>query len=415
MSLKQGDTVTLDNFTKLVANDEQRLQSMGLFTNVKCNVVDWHEDRVSIKVNVVENWYIFPYVIFELADRNFNVWRKEFNCSFDRVNYGLGGVHINLTGHKDKLRLKWQSGFTKKYDIFYEFPYIYKGWGASTNYLYAESKQVGYLPSNNLLKFYKDKSDKVIFSQHLAHITFHKRASAYLNHQFRVEYNDIKIDDAISSNLNPRYLGDGRSRLKFVQLDYLLDWNRTIYPLYPTGGYQMIFNLRKDGLGKDLNNLWASLDVSYHTPISTRWILSNRIKTKIHLLDQAIPYYLYKGVGYNDDILSGYQLQVLEGRNFFLNNNSLKYKLFDLNLISKFKLPKAMNSINLKAFARITVDYAYVYDPDYRELNPLNNSHQLGYSVGLDLVILNNLDLSADYSIRKDGISGFFFGGGVNF
>lgn len=417
MSIKKGDTIPLVDFNKMLAGDERRLQSMGLFTDVKCNIINWQNDHASIDIRVLENWYLYPYVIFELADRNFNVWREEFDYSLERVNYGVAVTHINFTGNKDKLKLKWQAGFTRKYEIFYEFPYIYRGWGLSTNYLYSENKQIGYLPDNNYLKFYKSLDDRIIFSQHRANITLHKRANAYLNHQIRVEYLNLKVDDVIGKELNPEYFGDSRTNLRFMQFDYLLRWDRTVYPLYPMGGYKLVLNVRKDGIGGNngVNNLLATLDLSHHLPMGKRFILSNRVKTKLHLLDQPIPYYMYSGIGYGDDILSGFQLRVLDGRNYILNKNAIRCRLIDHTLVSTLKLPKAVKTINVKAYLRFNLDYGYVYDPVYRETNTLNNKHKIGYGPGIDVILLNNLTLTADYSITIDGQKGLFFGGGVNF
>ncbi|MBK8518957.1 MAG: hypothetical protein IPL55_22540 [Saprospiraceae bacterium] len=110
-----GDTISLQMLSGKLISNEKRLQSIGIFTAAKINVKNWKTDVniCNIDITVQENWYLYPYIIFELADRNFNVWRKEQNYSFDRVNYGLALNHINLTGNKDKLKIKIQRGFTK--------------------------------------------------------------------------------------------------------------------------------------------------------------------------------------------------------------------------------------------------------------------------------------------------------------
>ena len=78
--------------------------------------------EIGLSLEVKESWYIYPAPIFELADRSFNVWWKEMNCDFDRVNYGIRIDHLNLTGRKDKFKIKFQQGYTRKYELEYNFP-----------------------------------------------------------------------------------------------------------------------------------------------------------------------------------------------------------------------------------------------------------------------------------------------------
>jgi len=88
----------------------------ALFTGVRFNISNWDTENktADIAIDFQENWYIYPGIIFELADRNFNVWWTEQNRDFDRVNYGVNVDHINVTGRKDKLRIKLQHGYTKE-------------------------------------------------------------------------------------------------------------------------------------------------------------------------------------------------------------------------------------------------------------------------------------------------------------
>src|SRR5690606_4078534 len=137
--------------------NERRLKSIGLFNDVNVNIKNWNMDysHCDIEISVIENWFIYPYLIFELADRNFNVWRKEFNYSLRRVNYGIAGNHINLSGNKDKLKLKIQGGYIRKLEIFYEYPYLWKNWGLTGNVLYAENREIPYISKENKPVFFK--------------------------------------------------------------------------------------------------------------------------------------------------------------------------------------------------------------------------------------------------------------------
>ena len=62
------------------------------------------------------------------------------NCDFDRVNYGIRIDHLNLTGRKDKFKIKFQQGYTRKYELEYNFPYPKGTWGVGAVISYAENK-----------------------------------------------------------------------------------------------------------------------------------------------------------------------------------------------------------------------------------------------------------------------------------
>ena len=104
-----------DDLKETEKYNEKRLLSLGLFNEVsvsfKPSVGDNHVNALII---VNENWYIYPSPIFELADRNFNLWWYELNRDLKRVNYGLRAEHINLSGNRDKLSLTFQVGYTRK-------------------------------------------------------------------------------------------------------------------------------------------------------------------------------------------------------------------------------------------------------------------------------------------------------------
>ena len=51
------------------------------------------ENKINFTIDLVERWYIWPYPILEISERNFNVWWDDFQSSnyqdFSRFNYGV--------------------------------------------------------------------------------------------------------------------------------------------------------------------------------------------------------------------------------------------------------------------------------------------------------------------------------------
>lgn len=419
IDFNSGDTIGLDQLAGRMSKNEKRLQSIGLFTVAKINVKNWNTDLAvcDIEIMVQENWYIYPYIIFELADRNFNVWRKEQNYSFKRVNYGVALDHINLTGRKDKLKLKLQRGYQHKYEITYDFPYIKKRWGLSTNILYSENREIAYKSFNNKPQFFKSPSENKLFFQHRASLSLLNRSSATLNQSLRLEYLSAKVDTIISSDLNKNYFGNGKSSLKYFMIDYFAKFDNTLYPLYPMAGYRLEFNARKEGLGgfNDVDNTWISISVERHTPIIHSLIFSNKIKIKVNLQNNPLPYFLNNAIGYRFDNITGYQLYVLDGKDFLLFNNVLRYRLIDKDIkINKF-VPRQFSVMNTKVFFRFSLDFGYARDPVFGKENPYSNRIEYGYGPGIDLILFNNFTLSCEFGITRFNEKGFFLESGFNF
>ena len=116
LNFQIGDTLNLGNTTERFKENRLLLLNTGLFTEADFNIKNWDTEskKASVELTVLEALPIIPIPIFELADRNFNVWWEEMNRDLERINYGLILYHFNLTGRRDKLKLSGQWGYTRK-------------------------------------------------------------------------------------------------------------------------------------------------------------------------------------------------------------------------------------------------------------------------------------------------------------
>jgi hypothetical protein len=96
-----GDSIHISQLSIVLEKNEKYVLNTGLFTWGKINIKRWdaRTNRVTLLIELMEAWYIWPFPIFELADRNFNVWWNEQNRSLKRVNYGIRLRHYNTTGN----------------------------------------------------------------------------------------------------------------------------------------------------------------------------------------------------------------------------------------------------------------------------------------------------------------------------
>jgi outer membrane protein assembly factor BamA len=154
-----GDTISLSYLTERLEFNRLQLMNTGLFTDVTMNIREWDQyNQVSIDIQVVEAFYIYPIPLFELADRNFNVWWIDYNHSFRRINYGMRFYHYNLTGRRDVLKAKVQLGFTRKFELEYSLPFIDRRqqWGLKTDFLLTRNRDVNYRTEEDKQVFFSN-------------------------------------------------------------------------------------------------------------------------------------------------------------------------------------------------------------------------------------------------------------------
>ena len=134
---------------------------LALFVNANFNVSDVSVEKksIDITINLHEAWFIYPIFYFELTDRNLSEWIYDHNADLSRINITLNLQHNNLTGNKDKLELKFQTGITKKWELSYFLPYITKNndLGLFFNALHKTSKEITYNTINNKLAYYRSE------------------------------------------------------------------------------------------------------------------------------------------------------------------------------------------------------------------------------------------------------------------
>lgn len=419
MDIKVGETISLTSLPIRIDENEKRILSTGLFSAVDINIRSW-EDSVSMVdliISVEEGWYLYPYPIFELADRNFNVWAKDFNYSFQRVNYGLAMTQINTTGNKDKLKLKFQFGYTGKYEIYYDFPYAKSGWGFSTNFLYSYNKEISYKTFQNRPVFFKANDEANLLKQFRFSFAVTQRKNAYVFQMAKLQYSYGIVDTSISKELNPSYFLNGETRLGVLRFEYEWVKNKLIYPLYPEGGYRLSINFKKDGFGesRDFSNTQLFSEYDRNWKLSKNLIYSGAVKGKINIQRNQVPYFYNQALGYNNDQITGYQLYVVDGTDFFYLKNALKWRIFEKDFKLQTWMPQRFSPFHTQLFIRCNVDGAYVHEPTYKAENPLSNDFLFGYGIAMDLIMFHNLLISCDYSLNKQGDSGFFFSGGFQF
>jgi outer membrane protein assembly factor BamA len=109
MSLRSGGRVT----HSLLDYDKNRIYSLGLFNRVEIYVIPKDSSGADLLVDVSERWYLFPYPIFGIKDRD---WGKAF--------YGVGLLHNNFRGRNEKLFASLVLGFDPSLALWYRNSFL---------------------------------------------------------------------------------------------------------------------------------------------------------------------------------------------------------------------------------------------------------------------------------------------------
>ena len=164
LTFSTGDSLLLSELTSELDFNKTRLLGTTLFNKVSINIskINHDEKKIEISILVTESWYIYPILNIELADRNFNIWWKDFNHDLKRLNYVTGLHWRNVSGNNDPLKIKLQFGFSQKIEFEYISQFLDKNkkWRLYFNILRSRNKELGIKTNQNKLEFIRDDGDR---------------------------------------------------------------------------------------------------------------------------------------------------------------------------------------------------------------------------------------------------------------
>lgn len=411
LTFKEGDTLHANPkmFENILAKCKNNLINTSLFTVVYLTHVEKKDNRVEVHIKVGERLYTWPAPIFELAERNFNVWWQ--SKDFTRTNYGFYISRFNFRGRNETLTLNIQGGFTENFSLSYSVPYISKkkAGGLGFNIKYSRNHEIAYKTDTNALVFYKTYKEYIrkIFQTGLK---YSYRDGIYDTHRIGLYYNTILIADTIT-DLNPEYLSGRQRSQKYFTFDYQYDLDHRNVKAYPLKGYYFGFVLGTYQTGKVKNNFNTSYAVSaFHKyfQLSDKFYFSSGVKGKLSTPGMQA-YYNQRGMGYGNDLVRGYGLYVIDGQSYGLLKTALKFELVKPTIVKVNFIPfEKFKTIPYAVYLNAFGDIGYVKDKYSFHNNPLTNSWLLGSGVGLDYVTYYDMVFRMEYTINKFGESGFF-------
>lgn len=409
LMFKEGDTLEASIFPKILSRSRDNLMNLGIFNFVDVTAAQDMGPYQTVLVNVVERWYVIPLPQFELVDRNFNEWIKSGDAG--RINYGLNLDWTNFRGMNETLKLQFKWGYTRRFGLSYQLPFINKNQDEGLSFFgyYTLSQELGYAVKESKLLLYKADDDYA--REETSFGTRYTRRNGHFNTSFfGAEYRDLQVADTIVA-LNPDYLSPGLFRQRMLMLSWGFRRDLRDYKYYPLNGYVFDMEVVKSGWGfiKDEPE-WMVFTAQFrkYFAVAKKWYASYSIKGKLSGISET-PYWVQRGFGYGNDLVRGYEYYVVPGQNFLLFKSNLKYNLLQTKVVSlPLPISEKFKTIPNAIYLNVGAESGYVRDRQFSKSNPLSNTVQLGYGLGLDYVTYYNLVFSVEYSFNRMGESGFF-------
>jgi len=413
LSFEEGDSLPTQYLQTILLENRSRILNTGLFKEVEINVKNWdtQNNRVSLMIKVQEAWYIFPVPVFDLADRNFNVWWNEFNGSLKRVNYGIKFTHNNLTGQQDGLKLTFQLGYSPRLNLDYSWPFFGKqrSWRFKTEFLYTQNKESYYKTEYDKLVFYRTETNYAL--QRLRMVTsLEHRTTLQLFQSISLEYNYNKTADQIRNELNPDFFLGNKARQDYFALRYRFTYDNRDLKYYPSRGVSAEIVINKEGLANeiDLNTLTASIQMDQYFPWSAKHNTGIMLKARGSIIRDKIPYYNSKALGFGENYIKGYEYYVLDGMDYLFLKFRERFIFYDGKFNFRGNKKIGVKSMPLKLSTSLHASTAYVNNIYYTVNNQLTNRWLYSTGVSLECLLSNTSLVQMDCSINHRKELGFY-------
>jgi len=421
MTFGRGSVIARADLEKEIALSYSALMNTGLFNRVIITRSDTLQPpgREIVKIDFLETWYLYPVPVFRLADRNFNVWWRDQERSLDRVNYGGKLTYYNFTGRRDRFKIGYTTGYTRRYQFGYNLPYLNRSGslGFSIDYNYRQRREQNYATADNQQRFYQDR-DKFVYRTSSADLGLSYRRRLYVSHDFKLGYRNSSVADTISKVLNPEFFGDGRGSLKFFRAVYRYQNDRRDVRNYPWKGYYLEGTLIKDGLGitGERSGLIAGVSARKFWPLSKKVSVNAGFAGKYSLIRSRQPFLENRAIGFGNNGIVGYQFYVVDGLDMAIWRLGIRRELFKKEFdLGKLAVIKAFRYVPVRVLLAFQFNQGITNAPFAGEGNQLNNTLLTGASFGFDVVLFYDKVGSLKYNRNHLGEGDFLFSFNLNF
>ncbi|MEQ9218783.1 MAG: BamA/TamA family outer membrane protein [Cyclobacteriaceae bacterium] len=410
LTIQEGDTIPAYRLPALFAEDRNKIYNTQLFNTVSIEQLQLDSTSIDLLVKVDERWYFYPSLLFKLSDRNFNDWWVNRNRDLRRVNYGFKLFQYNFRGRNELLRLVAQFGFETQVELNYRLPYIEPSQrhGLTFDVGYSERKNIAYQTEDHLPIF--TRSSKILRTAVGGSVIHSYRPSFYTYHYTSLGFYSLHVADTIPM-LNPNYFKDGESRQQAFRLAYTFTRDYRDNRNYPLSGDFYYFQIDKVGLGimNDIDIWRFRANYSKYFDLSNGFYMANSMEGMI-ATPKNQPYNNYTSLGFGPTLVRGYELELIEGYQYFLSKNALRKRLWKSESdISRVMPLEQFQKIPFIFYGNIFFDVGWVKNyPNYEQSNRLSDRLLYGVGLGIDFITINDLTTRFEYSYNAENEFNFF-------
>lgn len=410
LTFETGKAYEPDDLKARIETSKLNLLKLPLFNYVTIERVNIALGISEIYIIVEERWYIWPEISIINNERNFNTWWQTKDLS--KLDYRFSVKRYNAFGLNHNFKVGISLGFTREFWVHYDNIFLDKKQhhflGAYSSIFY--QKKAFYITKENRRETFVS-SDKNALEGKEFEIYYTYRPGFNNKHRLSIAYREQVADDSLVF-LNNDFFGLGQTKLSNMEFEYRYTFDKRDSRGYPTTGswfnsrFKWLNNLPKN---QKLNILTFKATYKKYYRLSNKFYGANSLSIK-KSFDKYEVYYLQKGLGYRDYI-RGYEYYVIDGQDFFLFKNNLKFNILPTTIINFNFVPvKKFNKIHLAVFLNAYFDIAYVSDKyqNAEYMNSFSNNWQYSGGIGIDLATYYDKVFRFEYSIIKTGASGFF-------
>jgi len=406
---KTGDTIYLELLENYIQKSKDNLLNTSLFNYITITKTVENSNNYLIYILVEERWYLWPYIIFEQADRNLSSFFH--NKDWSRINYGIMLVKNNFRGQAETVKFKARLGYKQQFQIAYEIPYIGKSrqHGLSAEFSWNRQHEIAYNTINDQLVYYKNEQDFAYTMENMS-FRYQFRRKHYLKHNFLISHSYNQVLDTVIL-LNSNYFDTKKTTSQYLSLGYIFDLDKRNYRQYPLKGYNFELVATQRGLNilpNEINGIWElEANTNYYFDYSNRWYSGFGFRGKISS-NRKQPFFIEQSLGYRST-LRAYEYYVIDGQYFATGRAFMKYAIIPMNIhhIESWNWNK-FNKIHYSLYVNAFFDSGYVYDINPNITNKLPNTFLASTGIGIDLVAYYDQILRFEYSINRLGKHGFF-------
>jgi len=368
MSLRPGEEITRGKLDY----DRERIYSLRLFNRVRVSAAPAGSGKANIMVEVNERWYIFPFPILGIRDRD---WGKVF--------FGAGVAHNNFRGRNEKLFASLVLGYDPSVSLFYRNNFLDEGgaWFMDAKVSYSRVRN----RSPQVEELFGEYEER--------HFTILSNVGTRLDRHHSVWVNaGYRVVDVPNRNPLTTVAGEGRDAFPTAGVGYLFDTRDLLE--YPSVGTMAGISAAKYGVpGHETDFFRVATDFRHFLPLPGGFVLAGRIFT-----DQGggkrIPSYSRVYFGYGERI-RGHFNEVVEGDNLAGGTVELHFPILAPRYLKMDPLPAGFDLWRFGVGAAIFGDAgtAWFRDSKFSVANLAK-----GYGAGIHFLLPYSAVLRLEYA-----------------